>query len=413
APSPLEIPGPETIAPPARALPGTDDLGEDLVTLWSYLQSESVRLAEDGTWSEPHRAAFLSRFVQPVETRLRMIEHLAREQDWIHVDERGMLRPVPGPMMEWLRGGRQMQWATLARVWRDSVRWNDLAMAPSLGPDPLLDWPNDPAAARHNFLAHLQHCKAGVWYTLSNLVQHVYQYATDFLRPDGDYDAWNLQDRATGAPVKGFDSWYAVEGALIVFFVVGPLSWLGLVDLGWTLPGLPPDAFRINDAGAAFLGLDGSFELPEPPPVHIAPDGLLAAPPGRRYERFQLGRIAVQVSSGAAAQYRLTPRSLSRARAQRIPLERIVDFLDEATEGRLPAALRKAVERAYHGGVQARLGRVWVLRVEDPELLDYPEIRELLQERLGPRVALVRETDRERLLSLLVQEGILPELDER
>jgi len=115
---------------------------------------------------------------------------------------------------------------------------------------------------------------------------------------------------------------------------------------------------------------------------------------------------------GKEAAYRLTPLSLARAKAQRISLERILEFLQTATENPLPAAFQKAIERSYNAGEQVRLARVWLLRVKDPELLDYPAIRALLQERLGPRMALVRDSDREHLLELLIQEGLLSEIVE-
>ena len=89
-----------------------------------------------------------------------------------------------------------------------------------------------------------------------------------------------------------------------------------------------------------------------------------------------------------------------------------MEFLQTATERPLPAAFQKAIERSYNAGEQVRLARVWLLRVKDPELLDYPAIRALLQERLGPRMALVRDSDRERLLALLIQEGLLSEIVE-
>lgn len=410
------LPPLEPAPTPARHHAGDDALCEALVTLWAFLQLESVRPAEDGAWPPRLREAFVSRVDVP-QLPLQLLETLAAEQEWMHVDERGLLRPVAGRMMEWLRGGRALQWASLARAWEASQRWNDLAHVASLHPDPLLGWRNDPVASRQRVLALLRRCTPGVWYSLAAFIAYVHEYEPDFLRPDGDYESWNLRDAVTDAPLRGFDSWPMVEGALLAFLITGPLAWLGMVDLGWSVPYLSPDRFCINAAGAAFLGVDGSFALPEPPPLRLRHDGVLLVPPGRRYERFQLSRIAVPLGNVAGEKpgetcFRLTPGSLARAKGQRIALERILEFLTTALAHPLPAALRKAVERAYHGGEQVRLARVWLLRVKDPDLLDYPPIRVLLQERLGPRAALVRVADRERLLAVLVQEGLLAELEE-
>lgn len=411
-PSQQELPPPESVAAPPRILVGADGLCEALVTLWTFLQNESVRPAEDGSWPTRLREQYLEAFDAAAALQLHLLETLALEQDWIRLDERGLLRPVPGRMMDWLRGGRRMQWCSLAQAWEQSRAWNDLAHVAALRADPLLGWLNDPLASRQRMLGILRRFTPGVWYTLTTFIAYVREHEPDFLRPDGDYESWNLRDAATGAPLRGFAMWDLVEGALLAFMTTGPLWWLGMVDLGCTTPHLPPDSFCINAAGAAFLGVDGAFDLPEPPPVVLRRDGALTLPPGRRYERFQLGRIAASLAVEGATQYRLTPLSLSRAKTQRISLERIFEFLETATEKPLPAAFRKAVERGYHGGEQIRLARVWLLRVKDPELLDYPAIRALLHERLSPRAALIRESDRERLLALLIQEGLLPEIEE-
>lgn len=416
-PPPQATPPPEPIALPPRIVAGDDALGESLVTLWTFLQNESVRPAEDGRWPPKPRQNFLESFPAEAVAPLPLLETLALEQEWIHADERGLLRPVPGRMMEWLRGGRQLQWCSLAQAWAGSRRWNDLAHVFSLHPDPVLGWLNDPFTSRERVLALLRRCTPGVWYTLTELLAYAHEHEPDFLRPDGDYESWNLRDAVTDAPLRGFATWNLVEGALLAFIITGPLSWLGMVNLGWTVPHLSPDCFSINAAGAAFLDIDGDFELPEPSSVELRRDGVLVVPPGRRYERFQLSRIAIPVDQHGAAHgsgtaYRLTPASLLRAKAQRIALDRIIDFLKSALAHPLPAAFQKAVERSYNAGEQVRLAQVWLLRVKDSDLLDYPPIRVLLQERLRPDAALVRESDREHLLTVLMEEGVLLEIEE-
>jgi hypothetical protein len=411
-PPPLEIPPPTSTAPPLHELAGDDGLADDLVTFWALLQNETVLLDAEGNYPPHCRQQLLAHLRPPAESRLALLKMLALEQDWLQLSERGLLRPTATPMLAWLQEGRWAQWLALARAWQESAHWNDLAFVPTLHPDPVAGWPYDPLATRHNLLDLLRHCTPGVWYTLAEIVAYAREHAPDFLRVDGDYDTWSPRDALTEAPLRGFDAWESVEGALLAFVLTGPLFWLGLVDLGRAVSYLPPDTLRLNAAGAAFLGLEKPPELSPPSPVRIRRDGTLMVPIGRRYERFQLSRIALPVQDGAAECYRLTPRSLARARQQHIPLERIIEFLEKATGRSLPAALRKAVEHAYRGGERAGLTRVWVLRVQDPDLLDYPALLSVLQERLGPRVALVREADRERVLALLVQEGVLPEVEE-
>ena len=51
-----------------------------------------------------------------------------------------------------------------------------------------------------------------------------------------------------GEYLSGFESWDAVEGSLIEFYIVGPMHWLGLVDVG-------DDVLRLTAYGRAFLKL--------------------------------------------------------------------------------------------------------------------------------------------------------------
>lgn len=414
APPPLQVTPPEPVAPPAHIIPGDDSLADDLVTLWAYLQNEPVRLApldEHQTWPPRHREILLRRFSEPHETRLDLLEALAREQGWLRQDEEGTLRPVAEPLLAWLKADRWAQWESLARAWLESTRWHDLAAVPTLRADPALGWPDDPLTARRALLALLKTLTPGVWYSLTGFMEMVRTITPDFLRPDGNYDTWALHDAPTDAPLRGFAAWDAVEGALIAFVVTGPLAWLGLVDLGSHAPTTGAEAFRLTEAGAALLGLSAPPTLPTPLPLKFQPDGTLRVPAARRYERFQLSRIAHPIGEGATGRYRLSPRLLLQTRRRAIPLERIASFLAEAAGQPLPAGLARALERAYQEGDEVRLDQVWVLRVRDPAVLERPTLRALTQERLGTHAALIREADRERALAFLAQEGVLVEVN--
>ncbi len=413
APPPLQVTPPEPVAPPAHIIPGDDSLADDLVTLWAYLQNEPVRLApldEHQTWPPRHREILLRRFSEPHETRLDLLEALAREQGWLRQDEEGTLRPVAEPLLAWLKADRWAQWESLARAWLESTRWHDLAAVPTLRADPALGWPDDPLTARRALLALLKTLPSGVWYSLTGFMELVRATSPDFLRPDGNYESWSLRDAQTEAPLRGFAAWDAVEGALIAFLLTGPLAWLGLVDVGSVAPTTGITAFRLTAAGAALLGLDAPPALPAPLPLQFQPDGTVRVPTARRYERFQLSRIAQPVDQSVPGRYRLSPRLLLQARRRAIPLERITAFLTEATAQPLPPGVLRALERAYQSGDEVRLDQVWVLRVRDPAVLERPTLRALTQERLGTHAALIREADRARALTFLAQEGVLVEV---
>jgi len=226
--------------------------------------------------------------------------------------------------------------------------------------------------------------------------------------------------------LSGFESWEAVEGALIRYLVTGPLAWLGLTDLGTNLAHLSsfvsplascfllPSAFRLTPAGAAFLGLAEPPPEAEPTPLTLRSDFTLLVPPARRYERFQLARVADRVGGEGNFVYRLTPASLGRARRQGIPVARVLEFLSRATNAPVPRFVEAALTRWEARGPEARLERVMLLRLSSEELMaqvaSSPPTRNLIHEQISPTAALVRERDCPRLITALGEMGLLPDV---
>ena len=69
------------------------------------------------------------------------------------------------------------------------------------------------------------------WVSINDLIEIIKEFEPDFQRLNGDYDSWYIRNDA-GDFLTGFESWDAVEGSLIEFYLVGPMHWLGLVDIG-------------------------------------------------------------------------------------------------------------------------------------------------------------------------------------
>ena len=136
--------------------------------------------------------------------------------------------------------------------------------------------------------------------------------------------------------------------------------------------------------------------------------------PARRYERFQLARVADWARTGDPFVYRLTPTSLERARRQGIPVARVLEFLGHATGAPVPRFVEAALTRWEARGPEARLDRVVLLRLSSAELMaqvaSSPPTRNLIQEQVGPTAALVRERDWSRLVTALGEMGLLPEV---
>jgi len=403
-PAPLEIPDPPAGTHPGHISPGDDTLADDLVSVWATLQRD--RSASDVT---PEA------LTPPEQERRQLLETLSTERGWLKQGHDTRLRPSANAVLSWLKADPWTQWAALANAWMTSRTWNDLAHMATLRPDPVHGWPNDPLDTRQAFLRMLAACRSDTWYDVESFRAYVKAHATDFLRPDGDYDTWAPRDAHTEAPLRGFDAWDMIEGALIGYLITHPLHWLGLVDLGSTATVESPTAFRLTDAGSAILHKTEPPSFSQPPAVRLLNGVELSVPRHCRYKRFQLGRIADATGppENDEFRYRLSPTSLERARRQRIPLARIISFIQEVTGGRaLPANLQTAIQRAYQGTGQARLAQLWVLRVSDPQFLDIPAIATLIITRIAPGVAAIREQDRTRACQILLQNGLLVDLDE-
>ena len=404
----------ESVAAPSRISSEDALLLDDACTLLAYVQNQRPRLDREHRWLEKHRQCLLARLRVRDEQRFAFLRHLVFPIGWVTSDEKDQLRLEPETVTTWLQSDSFRQRSDMAAAWRDDPTWNDLFHVPGLQPEDTGAWRNDPTLARQAILQHLRACDPTNWYELSAFVAAVKQVDPDFQRPAGDYDTWYIRDQETGAYLSGFESWDAVEGRLIRYLITKPMAWLGLVDLGAEERDQAPYAFRLSQSGAAFLDLADPPPSPTPHSSRLRPGFRISAPAPRRYERFQLARVADWVASGDHDVYRLTPTSLERARQQGISIPRVLEFLQEITEAPLPQPLEKALNRWNAHGTEASLERVVLLRLSDADLMDHvtssPRLARLIEERIGPTAALVRQQDWPQVVSRLGEIGVLPEV---
>jgi hypothetical protein len=261
----------------------------------------------------------------------------------------------------------------------------------------------------------------GTWYGFSDFIDAVKEAFPDFQRPDGDYTTWYIKDAATDTYLSGFESWDKVERALIRYLIAGPLAWLGFVNLGSATPSAPFSAFRLTLTGAMFLDLASPPPEPSLAPLTLRHDFNVLVPPARRYDRFQLARVADWVASPPLKErgtsefvYRLTPASLDRARQQGISVARVLEFLGRAIDAPVPRPVEAALTRWDARGAEARLERVVLLRLSSKELMDQvlasPPARRLIREQVGPMAALILEKDWPRLVAALGDMGLVPDV---
>ncbi len=397
----------EPSPPPDPPPPPDDTFLDDLCTCLAFLQVHPLRSLGDRV--ETRLRPYLR---NPDPRRLRLLRHLLERLGWLRQDRSGHLRLVPEPVTEWLKAPPPRQRLVLAETWRDDPTWNDLQEVSTLLLEKTGAWRNDPLTAREAILEHLKACQLGTWYSLAGFIAAIKEADPDFQRPDGNYNSWYIRSARTGEYLIGFEHWDEVEGALIRYLLTGPLAWLGIVAVA---PSGPEEArFTLTATGRAFLGLGPVPDEPPPPQPVVQADLMLRVPAARRYERFQVSRVAEWLRAGDAYTYRLTPASLERARQQRISPGRVVEFLEEITEGQIPPTLRSALKRWEERGPEARVESGVLLRVQDASLLRdlaaSPATRHHIREILTPTVALVAPEGWEEIVRALAARGILSDI---
>ncbi|TET49494.1 MAG: hypothetical protein E3J64_09560, partial [Anaerolineales bacterium] len=343
---------------PAVIAAAGDGLLDDVCTFLAYAQNRRLRPSPQGDWPEHHEERLTAQLRSPDRTRLALLRHLAAQLHWVRQGDSGQLRLDPTSVVNWLKSTTGQQRTSLATAWAEDPAWNDLHHVPGLTIDKAAAWHNDSLRARKAIMDHLSICAVEEWYRIADFVGAIKETDPDFQRPGGDYSSWYIRDSASGVYLSGFECWDQVEGALIRFTIVGLLPWLGLVDLGAESPSDPSCAFRLTAAGAAFLSREEMpADLPAPQPA-VRPDMTIHVPAPRRYPRFQLARGAAWVRTGDHYVYRLCGSSLERARRQGISVERILEFLREATGKPLARSVELAITRWETEGTQATLAPV-------------------------------------------------------
>ncbi|GAB4574594.1 MAG: hypothetical protein Kow0077_21920 [Anaerolineae bacterium] len=398
---------------PDEIFPADTTLVDDLTTLLAYLQVAAVTPREGELLPQAHVETLTTFLLNRDRARLDFLLGLA--QSLALIGERdGLLKPVSQAARKWLEAPRSEQVRLLATAWRDSVQYNDLRHTPGLIIETV---ENDPRLGRQMLIETLKDLPLDSWWIVDAVVEEIRATDPDFQRPGGDYESWYIRSAEDNQYLNGWESWDAVDGAMLRFMVQGPMHWLGLADLGRYKGRL---LGRLNAYGRAFVS-GGAW--PSVPEAHAAPvlhdDGTVEVSRRfSRYERFQLARFTEWLSAGEPYRYRFSLPGLRRAAVQGIEVRHVRAFLGRVlgTE-KLPDGIDRLLERwAQTGQAEATIATVTVLRMTSAQALDAiledPAVRRYLGARLGPEAVIVRPGQAAALQTALAAAGILAELEE-
>lgn len=327
------------------------------------------------------------------------------------LDGQGM--PQPEATRVFLEAGRGEALQQLFRGWCESTQFNELRILPGIRCEG--GWSNDAYRTRQKILEPVCQVPENTWWDLRSFVDAFRERQPDFQRPAGDYDSWFIREEASGQYLRGFERWDEVDGALIRFLLTGPLHWLSALDWAAREPGGKPAAFHVNRWGSALLAGKTPAGLPaESAAIKALSDGRLLVPRlVPRTARYQIARFcAWEGEENDGFHYRITPKSLERARGQGLRLNYLIGLLRKHAAPPPGPNLIQALERWDENGTQARLEDVLVLRVSRPEILaalKRSRAARFLGEPLSATAVIIPATAREKVLTALAELGYLAE----
>ena len=322
------------------------------------------------------------------------------------------LQPQPEPARSLLEAPRPAALASLVRAWMNSPDFNDLRGLPDLKFEG--EWANNPLHARQAVLDLLSQVPPVTWWSLPAFVAGIKERQPDFQRPAGDYDSWFIRRNKDNSYLRGFTSWEEVDGALVRFYITGPLHWLGLVDLAAPAPDSEPTAFRFNSwardlwQGSAPPGLASE----ESAQLKLTSEGRLRIPPlFPRSARYLIARFCQwEPEKDREYRYRLAPASLERARQQGLKASHLVNLLRKHSATPIPPSLLQALERWEKFGTQASLEKTTLLRLAAPEILvslRKTRAGRYLGEQLNPTTVIIRPGGEAAVQAALAEIGFL------
>ncbi len=319
--------------PPDKNLASPWTLSADMTLMLAFIYLRRMRLRWDGRWHTSNRREMASMLgvadADDASGRFGFLWILAQEQGLVVVDPVGMVLLHRDKLLKWLDLAVAKSQKVLWQAWLGSKRWNDLCQVPGLDCTGG-SWENDPVGTRRRFLGVLvRWTRPGAWYSIGRLVEAFGEHEPDFQRPNGDYRSWSLRSRATGELLTGREHWQDVEGMLIHFFLVGPMSWLGAVEV---VKQGDDRVFRWTERGDAMVSGEEPLDYPSGKVKLDSKGGLLVPWVSPNRTVFRVARIAEWASrSGDGLRFQVTIDSLTHARARGVSLDMAVSFLRDAS----------------------------------------------------------------------------------
>ena len=319
-------------------------------------------------------------------------------------------------------------------TWRHSGAWNELLRLPidHQGYDIHRDAPDlgAPRDAVLRTMAKLSAGHADEWINTNALIGQMRRTQYEFLF------SRNKKQRgySYGTPYSSMSSnpygivfptvrdeamgWTLVEQAFMVQMLTGPLSWLGVVELGYhaneqTGENVVPVSYRLSETGAWLLGIGEQPNFIESGGrVVVQPNfTILAMEPISDAVLIDLDKFADSQGGDRAISYSLTRESLYRGQLAGWDGPRVLAFLESHQGAPISTNVRRTVDEweLQHRRITFYVGAV-VLQFADAEAQDEtrPALAALQPRKLSEHLAIVETGDAKQTLAALREVGWMP-----
>jgi len=325
--------------------------------------------------------------------------------------------PIPEATRSLLSLGRYAAIRKLFETWIKSSLQNELKQLDQL--ECLGQWENDPTLPRLFLMEQLKGLEPNSWYAIDQFIEYIHSSFPDFQRPDGSYDVWLIRRRSDGMFLQGFENWYAVEGELLRYLIIGPFLWFGVVELSYSAENPDQYFFRLTPQAADLIQHPAisSPEISEPleKKLQILSSGIITIP--RLFHpsiRYQIARFCDWKSyQNNSYLYRVTPASLRQARQKNLKPQQLIGLLQKYTQT-FPPFMSQAIRRWAGHSTEIQVQRLSILRVRSPEILKKVQkshASKYIQQILNPTTAIIAAGKEERLTELLLSLGFLADIE--
>jgi hypothetical protein len=316
------------------------------------------------------------------------------------ISERGEVQP--DAVKSFLEADRKNAQEQIVQAWQKSETFNELWLTPELLCEG--EWRNPVLDTRKHILHFLKPIPQGKWWSLKAFIADIKEHHPDFQRKAGEYDAWFIRRSADKTPLRGFEHWDEVEGALIRYFITNVLYQLGFVELATPAQQTQITAFRRRENKLPLRKEDGEIIATSGGKITIS----RFAP---RSARYLISRFCDWEESKNPDEYRyqISASSLTRARKQNLQISHLLGLLKKFATTDIPPSLMRALRRWELNGTEARVEQTAILRLSKPE--DLRALRKsragrFLGEMLNPTTVVIKEGASQKIMATLIEMGI-------